>query len=150
MDQPCDKLMAFIKANEPSAAYVSDVFDAEFLQTFKGLMASHLFVDRQGNEGRYVFALFFDFFQTEEMKINGALTSRGILSAVCLNLLLDICYKLDHMYIAGIVPGPAKPCTTELNYYVCPIINNFLVLGNEACIIHALPIILLERTHKVQ
>ena len=65
MDQPCNELMASIKANKPPAAYVSDVFDAEFLQTFEGLMAGCLFVDRSGIEGRYVFSLFFNFFQTE-------------------------------------------------------------------------------------
>ena len=129
MDQPCDKLMASIKANKPPAAYVSHVFDAEFLRTFEGLTAGCLFVDRPGNEGRYVFALFFDFFQvrTEGMKINGASTSCGILSAVCLNLPLDIRYKPENMYIAGVVPGPAEPHTTELNHYVRPIIDDFLV-----------------------
>ena len=119
--------MASIEANKPPAAYVSNVFDAEFLQTFKGPTAGCLFVDRSGNEGRYIFALFFDFFWTKGMKINGASTSCGILSAVCSNLPLDICYKLENMYIAGVVPGPAEPYTTELNHYLHPIINDLLV-----------------------
>jgi hypothetical protein len=51
----------------------------------------------------------------------------GILSAVCLNLPLDIRYKPENMYIAGIVPGPAEPHTTELNHYVRPIVDDFLV-----------------------
>ena len=127
MDQPCDDLMASIKSNKLPAAYISDVFDADFLRTFEGPTAGRLFVDRPGNEGRYVFALFFDFFRTEGMKINGASTSCGILSAVCLNLPLDIRYKPENMYIAGVVPGPAEPHTTELNHYVRPIIDDFLV-----------------------
>ena len=61
------------------------------------------------------------------MKINSALTSCRILSAVCLNLPLDICYKPENMYIAGLVPGPAEPHTTKLNHYLCPIINDLLV-----------------------
>jgi hypothetical protein len=124
MDQPCDNLKASITAKP---AYVSDVFDAEFLRTFQGPTPGRLFVDRPENEGRYVFALFFDFFRTEGMKINGASTSCGILSAVCLNLPLDIRYKPENMYIAGIVPGPSEPHTTELNHYVRPIIDDFLV-----------------------
>jgi hypothetical protein len=31
------------------------------------------------------------------------------------------------MYIAGVVPGPTEPHTTELNHYVRPIIDDFLV-----------------------
>jgi len=109
MDQPCDELMASIKANnKPPAAYVSDVFDAEFLRTFEGPTAGRLFVNRPGNEGRYAFALFFDFFRTEGMKINGASTSCRILSAVCLNLPLDTRYKPENAYIAGVVPGPGS------------------------------------------
>jgi len=127
MDQPCDDLISSIKANVPPAAYVSDVFEAEFLRTFEGPIPGRLFVDRPQNEGRYVFALFFDFFRTEGMMVNGASTSCGILSAVCLNLPLDIRYKPENMYIAGIVPGPAEPHTTKLNHYVRPIVDDFLV-----------------------
>lgn len=127
MDRPCDDLIASIKANNPPAAYASDVFDAEFLRNFEGPITGQLFVDRPGNEGRYVFALFFDFFRTEGMVMNGASTSCGILSAACLNLPLDIRYKPENMYIAGVVPGPAEPHTTELNHYVRPIIDDFLV-----------------------
>jgi hypothetical protein len=127
MDQPCDDLMASITKKSPPPAYVSDVFDAEFLRTFQGPTPGRLFVDRPGNEGRYAFVLFFDFFRTEGMKINGAATSCGILSAACLNLPLDIRYKPENMYIAGVVPGPTEPHTTELNHYVRPIIDDFLV-----------------------
>jgi Transposase family tnp2 len=126
MDQPCDDLMASINANDPPAAYVSDVFDAEFLRSFEGPISGHLFVDRPGNEGRYAFVLFFDFFRTEGMMVNGASTSCGILSAACLNLPLDIRYKPENMYLAGVVPGPAEPHSTQLNHYVRPIIDDFL------------------------
>jgi hypothetical protein len=42
----------------------------------------------------------------------------------CLNLPLDIRYKPENMYIAGIIPGPHKPSLTELNHYIRPLIND--------------------------
>lgn len=122
MDVACNNLMASIQSNQPPTV-VADVFQAEFLRTFEGPSAGKLFVDCPGNEGCYVFALSFDFFRTEGMKMNGASTSSGLISAACLNLLLNIHYKPENMYISGIVPGPTEPHDDELNHYIQPFVN---------------------------
>ncbi len=127
MDKSCDDLNSSIKRGQPPPEYVTDVFEAEFLRTFEGPTEGKLFVDRPNNEGRYAFALSLDFFRTEGMKITGASTSSGLISAACLNLPLSIRYQPENMYVAGIIPGPKEPHDDELNHYIRPIIDDFLV-----------------------
>ncbi|KIJ29534.1 hypothetical protein M422DRAFT_85357, partial [Sphaerobolus stellatus SS14] len=45
----------------------------------------------------------------------------------CLNLPLDICFKAENMYIAGIIPGPEEPHKTALNHYLRPLIDDLVV-----------------------
>jgi len=61
------------------------------------------------------------------MTICGASTSSGIISAACLNLPLNICYKPENMYLCGVIPSPKEPCLTELNHYRRPIVDQLSV-----------------------
>ena len=123
MDRSCDNLMSSMKDGPPSL--VQDAFQAEFLREFEGPVEGRLFVDR-GNEGRYVFALNVDFFDAEGLTQRGARTSCGIISCACLNLPLDIRYKPENMYLS-IIPGPREPKLTELNHYIRPLVNDFVI-----------------------
>ncbi|KIJ31081.1 hypothetical protein M422DRAFT_81460, partial [Sphaerobolus stellatus SS14] len=49
------------------------------------------------------------------------------ISMACLNLPLDICFKAENMYIAGIIPGPEELHKTELNHYFRPLIDDLVV-----------------------
>jgi len=42
----------------------------------------------------------------------------------CLNLPLDIQYKPENMYLAGIIPGPKQPSLENLNHYICPLMRD--------------------------
>ncbi len=123
MDQSCDDLMASIKRNEPPPKYMSDVFHREFIWKLEGPTSGQLFIDRPGKEGCYLFALNVDFFNSEGMTTRGASTSNGIISAACLNLPLDIRYKPENTYLAGVIPGPKEPHLTELNHYMRPVVD---------------------------
>jgi hypothetical protein len=127
MDLCCDDLMASIRRNEQPPNYVSDVFDAEFVRTFEGPEAGKLFVDRPDHEGRYLFAINVDFFASEGMTLRGANASSGVIAAACLNLPADIRYKREYMYLAAVIPGPDEPHLTELNHYIRPVVDQFLV-----------------------
>jgi hypothetical protein len=120
MDESCDNLMQ--SCNDPAPEYVKDIWEAEFLRTFEGPSPGTLFIDRQG-EGRYGFTLNIDFFNIEGMRIRGASTSCGLISMACLNLPYAIRYKPENMYVAGIIPPPREPSTTELNHYAKPVID---------------------------
>jgi len=123
MDQFCDDLMASIKRNEPPPKYMSDVFHREFIQKLEGPTSRQLFIDRPGKEGHYLFALNVDFFNSEGITTRSASTSNGIISAACLNLPLDIRYKPENTYLAGVIPGPKEPHLTELNHYMRPVVD---------------------------
>lgn len=125
MDHACDDLMASIKRNDPLPDVLTGVFDAKFVRSFEGPESGKLFVDRPGNEGRYLFAFNFDYFHAEGQSIRGASTSIGLLSGVCLNLPLKIRYQAENMYVAGIVPGPREPSKAFLNNYIRPIVDDF-------------------------
>ena len=83
MDKLCDDLMSMINQEPPE--FARDIWDAEFVRTFKGPRSCQLFVDR-GNEGQYLFAINIDFFNVEGMRIQGASNSCGLISRVRLNL----------------------------------------------------------------
>jgi hypothetical protein len=127
MDKPCDNLMDHLQ-EDPNV--IHDIFEADFLKSFKGPHSGVLFVDRNNNgqkvEGRYVFALNVDFFNAEGMTQHGATTSTGIISMACLNLPITLRYKPEYMYIAGIIPGPTEPTGTQLNHYLRPLISDMV------------------------
>lgn len=123
MDDRCDKLASDIKLNKLQPLNIVDFFDAEYVRSFKDF-DDKIFVDRPGNEGRYLFVFNMDFFNPEGMSIRGASTSCGIISGACLNLPLDVRYKPENMYIAGIIPGPVEPHLTELNHYIRPLVDD--------------------------
>jgi hypothetical protein len=136
MDDRCDELRDTVNGMDmdstgcmPDSApdSVKDIFEADFLKTFRGPSGSKLFVDRAGTEGRYAFSLNVDFFHPEKMHVRGAKTSVGLISMACLNLPLDIRYKPENMYLAGVIPGPQEPHLTELNHYLRPLIEDLKV-----------------------
>jgi Transposase family tnp2 len=122
MDRPCDDLLASI-GSPPHI--IKDVWDANFFRTFKGPSGQSLFIDR-GTEGRYAFTLNVDFFNIEGNLQRNASTSTGIISCACLNLPLDIRYKSENMYLAGIIPGPSEPSGDELNHFLDPVVDDMV------------------------
>jgi hypothetical protein len=111
MDGACTKLLE--QLHNPGAK-ISDVFEAKFMRTFEGPESNTLFVDGKG-EGRYAFGLNVDFFNINANRARGSSTSCGIIALACLNLPLDIRYKPENMYLAGIIPGPKEPDIIQLN-----------------------------------
>ena len=122
MDRPCDDLLASIGS---TPHIVKDVWDASFFRTFQGPSGQSLFIDR-GDEGRYAFTLNVDFFNVEGNRQRNASTSTGIISCACLNLPLDIRYKHENMYLAGIIPGPSEPSGDELNFFLDPVVDDMV------------------------
>jgi len=128
MDKSCDEFMSTI--NDKLPEFVRDIWDAEFLRSFKGPKSCRLFVNR-GDEGRYLFTINIDFFNIEGMRVQGASTSCGLISMVCLNLFPEIRYKPENMYVASIIPPPHEPSTTELNHYTKPVIDTLVDLWKD-------------------
>ena len=122
MDKACEDL--FCSRSSPPM-FIKNPFEASFLHKFDGPGPGKLFVDR-GDEGRYAFALHVNFFNPEGMTVRGASTSSGIISMACLNLPLDVRYKPENMYLAGIIPGPKQPSLENLNHYIRPLVQELV------------------------
>lgn len=119
MNKASDDFMR--SAQEPPPPYVADIFEAEYLKTFEGPRAGELFLDR-GEEGRYGFSLFVDFFIVGGLRVRGPKASCGIIAMACLNLPIHLRFKPENIYLAGLVPGPHEPHLTQLNHYLRPLI----------------------------
>jgi len=115
MDHLCDELATALSSPKPQ--FIKNVFEAQFFRNFAGPELGKLFIDR-GDEGRYAFTLHVDFFNPEGMSLRGVRTSSGIISMTSLNLPVDIRYKPENMYLAGIIPGPKQPSLENLNHYI--------------------------------
>ena len=81
------------------------------------------------------FALYIDFFTTEGMNVRGLSTSLSIIMLLCLDLSIEICYKPEYMYLVSIISGPSKPCLTEQNHYIEPLISTMMEVWHpELCL----------------
>ena len=123
MDQSCDRLASSVSAGSPKPHFMQNPFEADFLHEFHSPDLDKLFIDC-GNEGHYAFTLHVDFFNPEGMNLCGAWSLSSIISMACLNLPLEIQYKPENMYLAGVIPGPRQPSLESLNHYLRPLIQD--------------------------
>ncbi|KAJ7073089.1 hypothetical protein C8F01DRAFT_1301002 [Mycena amicta] len=109
----------------PSAESVNNVFEAAFLRSFKGPVPGKLFIERDGRL-RLAFQVMLDFFNTNGTRKRGNHNSIGILAVVNLNLVEDIRYRPEFMWIS-ILLGPDEPNSDEINHYFRPLVDDFVV-----------------------
>lgn len=119
---------------------MQDIYDGRFLQEF----TSH-----DGKEfrstmsaGRYTFSASLDFFNPFENKQAGKKCSVGVISVVCTSLPASIRYKIENMFLAGVIPGPKEPPLTATNHYLGPLVDEFEALWN--------PGVFFSRTHEFE
>jgi hypothetical protein len=103
-----------------------DIFDGDMLRNFKG--PNGLLFSQSNGEGRYVFSLSVDFFNPLSNKQAGKKVSIGLISLVCLNLPVELRYKTEYMFLAGIIPGPHEPPFDTSNHYLRPVVGDFVDL----------------------
>jgi len=60
------------------------------------------------------------------MKQSGKHASCGAICTVCHNLPVHLHYKVENVYIAGIIPGQCEPSSYHLNHVLCPLVDDLL------------------------
>ena len=103
---------------------MKDIFDGEFLRSFKGLDGQHF--SEGGEEGRYVFSLCINYFNPLGNKQAGKKKSISLISMVCINLSPEMQYKAEIMFLFGIIPGPNEPPLACFNHYLHILVDELL------------------------
>jgi hypothetical protein len=104
---------------------VRDIWDGKVLREFKG-PDGKLFVQPSSQDGRYVFSLCMDGFNPFIMKEAGKKVSVGAIYMVLLNLPVEIRYRVENMFLVGIIPGPKEPSLEQINHILAPLVDDLL------------------------
>ena len=123
-DKACDDAMDAL--DDSPDRDMKNIFHAEFMKKFDGPTSGELFIDR-GNKVRLAFAIHTDFFNPNGVRKRGNHDSIGIISLVNLNLPENIRLQPEHIYIAGIIPGPREPEKEEISHFMRPVIDECIV-----------------------
>lgn len=104
---------------------VNDILGGKGLRDFLGPDGKP-FLRKVGSEGRYLFEIFMDGFNPFQSKEAGKKVSCGAIYMVCLNLPPDMRFKVENMFLVGIIPGPREASLAEINGFLAPLVNDLL------------------------
>ena len=102
-----------------------DIWDAPELHNLVGADGKP-FIRRDGSEGRYVFSFCMDGFNPFQLKQAGKRASVIGMYMICLNLPPGERYKLENMFLVGIIPGPHEPKKEEINHLLSPLVDDLI------------------------
>ncbi|KAJ3912190.1 hypothetical protein F5877DRAFT_54406 [Lentinula edodes] len=103
-DKFCNDVSATVEVPEVKR----DFKDGTFVRSFKG-HDGKLYITERGEEGRWLFLLFADFFNVEGNSLHGKTSSTGVTGLVCLNLPPAMRNNQAWVYIPGIIQGRQEP-----------------------------------------
>jgi len=88
--------------------------------------SGHPFFLGPEEEGRLVFSLSVDSFNPFHMKTAKQKASSTGIWLVLLNLPPQLRYLLENIFLVGVIPGPGKLATDEINHYLKPLVQSLL------------------------
>lgn len=115
------------KPDVPDKTEMADIWDATMVRELKGPDGKP-FVDCPKDEARLVLSLNMDGFNPLQNKQAGKTISTGGLYMVCLNLPPALRYKVENMFLVGVIPGPSSPSLHQINHVIRPIVTDLLDL----------------------
>ena len=103
---------------------MADVWDGSVWKSFIGPQNSNeTFTSKSGH---LVFSLYVDWFNPYGNKVGGKSLSLGAVALVCLNLPIDERYKIENIYLFGVIPGPKEPKLDQMNNILDPLISELM------------------------
>lgn len=113
-----------------ASTLMRDIFDGIALQSLRGPDPGKAYLDGPPHELRLVFALSADGFNPYQMKEAKQSVTSTAIYLVCLNLPQHLRYLPENIYLAGVVPGPTKPSTSQINHFLKLVVDEFLDFWN--------------------
>ena len=120
-----DKIPKEITANK-----LKDIWDGTVLRDFTGPDGLP-FMQKPKEEGRLVFGLNMDGFHPHGSREAGKKTTICGIYLVCFNLPPALRFKMENVFLLGIVPGPQEPSTHQVNHLLRPLVDDLLLLWNS-------------------
>ncbi len=103
-----------------------DVWDAYILPNFEFKDGKRFVAKQPGGEGRYIFGLNMDGFNPFGNKQAGSKGSCGAMYMVCLNLPPHLRYRVENIFLVGVIPGPHHPSLVQINHLLRPLVDDLL------------------------
>ena len=115
--------------SESFSGRMNDIWDGEMLRSIAGPNGQPFFeLSSQSPELHLAFGLFIDWFNPYGNKQAGKHTSVGAIYMVCHNLPIHLRFRVENVYLAGIIPGPNEPSRHHLNHLLRPLVDELLQL----------------------
>ena len=111
----------------PSTTPMKDIFDGLALRSFTAPGEAQPFLNGPADELRLIFSLSVDGFNPFQMKEAKQTVTSTAIYMVCLNLPPHLRYRPENMYLVGVIPGPSKPSTEQINHFVTILVDELLV-----------------------
>ena len=115
--------------SESFSGRMNDIWDGEMLRSIAGPNGQPFFeLSSQSPELHLAFGLFINWFNPYGNKQAGKHTSVGAIYMVCHNLPIHLRFRIENVYLAGIIPGPNEPSRHHLNHLLRPLVDELLQL----------------------
>jgi hypothetical protein len=110
-----------------TALRTADILESKILRSFKG-PSGDCFFDHLDGEQHLAFGLFVDWFNPYGNKVSGKSYSVGAIFMVCLNLPIHLRYRVENVYLAGIIPGDVH--LHQINNFLRLLVDDLVQLWN--------------------
>ena len=100
---------------------MSNVWDGSVWRNFVGGADKKRKFTQQ--PGHLFFSLYVDWFNPFGNKVGHKSISVGAVILICLNIPLAERYKIENVFLFGIIPGPKEPKVEEINHILDPLVD---------------------------
>ncbi|VDB92079.1 unnamed protein product [Peniophora sp. CBMAI 1063] len=119
---------------------MGDIWDAFELANFMGPDGKTHFMTVHVGEIRLVFALNIDGFNPFQMKEAGRKATTTAMYMVCLNLPPHLRYRVENMFLVGLIPGPGSPSTSQINSILSIVVEMLLEFWKDGVAYSRVPL----------